>query len=167
MVVNGKGKRKVNGKSARPRTKKTLRKETGKGTGGQAKAEARNRKGKGKAPQTSKSELLTKMSKHVKQSKMKKGNFKHSKEICLDLKSDSDIQDGPPNDPKLVQDWSKTVPKVCIFYDGFSLQFRIILEPILVPIWIHLGSQDRSKIRSRIKLRQHASTRSPQEAPVV
>ena len=92
------------GKAQDHAQRKPSERKPGKGPGGQAKAEARNRKGKGKAPQTSKSELLTKMSKHVKQSKMKKGNFKHSKEICLDLKSDSDIQDGPPNDPKLVQD---------------------------------------------------------------
>ena len=81
-------------------------------------------------------------------------------------------QDGAENDPKLLQDWPKTIPKPLIAHAEFWLQFWIVLGSILAPFWAPKSTPNRRQKSLKIKLRQHTSTippgkapRPPQEAP--
>ena len=62
---------------------------------------------------------------------------------------DFSAQDGSENDPKLTQDWPKTVPKAIFFHVEFWLQFWTVLGSVLAPFWDSFGLPNRPQIRGK------------------
>ena len=71
----------------------------------------------------------------------------------------------PQNVPRPVQDGPKSDHFSCLIFASILDRFGFRFGSILGSFWAPRSFQNRTKNRSKFKLRQHASTGPPREAP--